>query len=763
MLWALCSAPAFLVQVLSFGYIKTVIRPPSLRNKDAFEDGRLCERCQQVLRRSSIISGSWLLLVKSCERFELYETAEAMQFPWRNCPLCEALLSQKVEDSRLSRAIEIRGAQGYGTMRLVATSRTLIGMEQQRVFLNVKHLNRFGIPIFAAISHEFPTIALTLDTSDGVPFRSLNLFEGRYKKPAPDVHVSTGSDTTLSMISGWIKDCATHHKDCKLPDKAAPFIPSRLLFVGTRHRPMLKLVFFTEIPGPPYPTYTALSHCWGGHIACRLLVENLDQRLQSIPEETLPKNFSDGINITRRLGISYIWIDSLCIIQDSEGGMDWQQESPTMGKVFAHAHCVIAATSSENSNGGCSRDRLVPLTERNLMASKSWRYFIPTSAPPVRTLFETRVDTAPLARRAWAFQERLLARRVIHFCSDVVLFECNTMQRSEFDEEGARYEEELYLVKNGKLSVWLGDAIVNRLIKFQGGKFKSKRARRGIRGALDVLQRLGPVWQNADRLMEQIEFCQRWFDIVGIYSKGALTVPTDKLVALSGVAELVEGHAQAPYLAGLWNYGPLELQLLWAIREPGVRKEQWCAPSWSWASSIGRVRPIWPRIDSTKLNNVSILFKAKVDHADVFWKGQSVDRVNSQIDAGMLTITGPTIKVYLRPSRCRKNTREVYLSFMGESEERGLRYGWMDKMKLKCARDWDFCSESDWALQSSFIVLHVLTIKMTEGDERSYGLLLREMADKVYERVGAFWSERLPTPRFLDHDREWKVEQVVIQ
>lgn len=88
---------------------------------------------------------------------------------------------------------------------------------------------------------------------------------------------------------------------------------------------------------------------------------------------------------------------------------------------------------------------------------------------------------------------------------------------------------------------------MNPILKFQGRLDKASRARRGIRGALDVLRPLG----SATHLAEKIEFSQRWFDIISGYGEGALTVPTDKLVAISGVAELVEGRARHPYLAGL--------------------------------------------------------------------------------------------------------------------------------------------------------------------------------------------------------------------
>ncbi|KAK0728729.1 heterokaryon incompatibility protein-domain-containing protein, partial [Lasiosphaeria miniovina] len=339
------------------------------------------------------------------------------------------------------------------------------------------------------------------------------------------------------MISHWIEECALH-SGCHTLDTRPAFLPSRLLFLGTPESPELRIVSRSSLANVSSPRYIALSHCWGGNVGCTLTKENYSALSQSLPGGSLPKNFADAVQITRRLNESYLWIDSLCIMQDSPD--DWEKESLTMGQVFAYAYCVIAATASANAHGGCLRDRPVPRKERNLMSSKTRRYFVPTNAAPVMTLFDTRVEIAPLTRRAWAFQERLLSRRLVHFCSDVVLFECNTIQASEFHP----------------------------------------------RGALDVLQSFGPASQHS--LAEKIEFSKRWFDIVAAYSEGALTVPTDKLVALSGVAELVQERAQAPYIAGLWNAGALVLQLLWMVKEPVEKQGLFCAPSWSWASANGR-------------------------------------------------------------------------------------------------------------------------------------------------------------------------------
>ena len=127
------------------------------------------------------------------------------------------------------------------------------------------------------------------------------------------------------------------------------------------------------------------------------------------------------------------------------------------------------------------------------------------------------------------------------------------MQASKFEPGGIPYEMEQYKIQNGKVVSWFKDIIS---LTGQARSEDSTTAKRDIRGALDVLKSLRP--SSDYDFAERIEFCKRWFDIVSAYIEGALTRQTDKLIALSGVAELVQRRAQAPYLAGygkpvFWN------------------------------------------------------------------------------------------------------------------------------------------------------------------------------------------------------------------
>jgi hypothetical protein len=145
------------------------------------------------------------------------------------------------------------------------------------------------------------------------------------------------------MISKWIDECKSNHSSCHLLD--SPWHPTRLLDVGTLNG--IELPRLVETAGEDIQeSYAALSHMWGdpnqGHAPpVRTLKANYEEMKSGIPRQMMSKNFIDAAITTRRLGLRYIWIDSLCIIQDSLE--DWHAEAATMDKVYKFAEITIVA------------------------------------------------------------------------------------------------------------------------------------------------------------------------------------------------------------------------------------------------------------------------------------------------------------------------------------------------------------------------------------------------------------------------------------
>lgn len=170
--------------------------------------------------------------------------------------------------------------------------------------------------------------------------------------------------------------------------------------------------------------YVALSHCWGdlsveekkAHCTTQ---DNIGQRLKGFNLSALPKTFQDAVEVTRELGILYLWIDSLCIIQYGDSGKDWQSESARMESVFSQAYCIIAATSAVDSNAGfLERDKIPEYVHVQDRLGK--HFYMSTDIDD----FDNDVRKAQLNTRAWVLQEGILARRTIHFSANQVYWEC---------------------------------------------------------------------------------------------------------------------------------------------------------------------------------------------------------------------------------------------------------------------------------------------------------------------------------------------------
>src|SRR5204862_4886168 len=166
--------------------------------------------------------------------------------------------------------------------------------------------------------------------------------------------------------------------------------------------------------------YCTLTHCWGdGSDIPKLTVAQISEFQIPFNVASLPRTFQDAIHITKSLGISYLWIDSLCIIQDSAD--DWAREAARMGSIYENSACTIAAAAARNAHGGCFFARN-PL---NYVPCK-----IPYSKdPPVYSHSPARpsgqwhdiVMSSPLMARAWVVQELLLSPRML-FCGDQGMF-----------------------------------------------------------------------------------------------------------------------------------------------------------------------------------------------------------------------------------------------------------------------------------------------------------------------------------------------------
>jgi hypothetical protein len=159
----------------------------------------------------------------------------------------------------------------------------------------------------------------------------------------------------MALARHWVSECIKHHSRCKRPEVASKFtwIPDRLIHIDDENS-RLRLVRGDDVPSGT--SYTTLSHSWG-QVKDKLVLtqSNIEEWYEQLPSLEKWKTFVDAIEVSRQLQIRYIWIDSLCIIQDSKE--DWQTECPQMCNIYKRSYCNIAATSAINDTEGCFFER----------------------------------------------------------------------------------------------------------------------------------------------------------------------------------------------------------------------------------------------------------------------------------------------------------------------------------------------------------------------------------------------------------------------
>ncbi|KAK3392339.1 HET domain protein pin-c2 [Sordaria brevicollis] len=385
-------------------------------------------------------------------------------------------------------------------------------------------------------------------------------------------------ECNILLIKDWLDHCQRNHTQCQNPSD--DFLPTRLLDVEA-YKPGqppylgndLRLVSLDPRSlGHDLPSYITLSHCWGppSKRPVTTTTTNLSGHLTRISFLSLPQTFRDAVETTRRLGIRYLWIDSLCIIQDCKE--DWAREASLMSKVFSYAYCTLASLSSMDGSEGLQVFN-VQSDERPFfdISTIGHRYRIFADTPNLWS-WSYKGDYSgnvygfsPLRFRAWVLQERELSRRTVHFSKEGLLWECKEMKGTAqvpWEDIERHRQEQPY---------WHDKQLEDEWHRHQNTR---------------------PESANAMLLQHKSE--QHWWRLIEDYSGRLLTQETDRLIALSGVARAHQEeyfpNGGVKYGAGLWSCHLPEGLLWYVIDNESSRPEQYVAPSWSWASVKGRVK-----------------------------------------------------------------------------------------------------------------------------------------------------------------------------
>lgn len=351
-----------------------------------------------------------------------------------------------------------------------------------------------------------------------------------------------------------------------------------------------------------FGNYIALSHCWGEVQPLKTSYASYRDRRREIKMSDMPPTFRDAVIVCRALEIRYLWIDSLCIVQDSDE--DWEWHCSEMNAIYGQSFLTISAAGSKDSQGGLLMQKVPP--------DRLWCTFRPSDCPGEIQVAEY-INNVPLTdgdigytnTRAWCFQETVLPFRVVVFGQSMMGWLCNEMRASQQD---------------GNLGSGLG---------------------RGYR--------MNGMWQKELKPLH-------WSMLVKNYTKRQLTYERDKLPAFSGLAGVVQALTKDRYLAGLWESNLID-GLLWKVDPSGSAKypRKYRAPSWSWASIDGEISMNFERcligvrktagisIDRDKITEMTKIIACKVESKEKGGLGE--------VTGGYVKISGPLAELVGRDGR----------------------------------------------------------------------------------------------------------------
>ncbi|CVL03165.1 related to tol protein [Fusarium proliferatum] len=505
------------------------------------------------------------------------------------------------------------------------------------------------------------------------------------------------SDITAATIRDWKARCDTRqcqsHTICSRP--IPRFLPSRLIEIvriSKGQKPCVRLIEGNSLEKDT--EYTALSYCWGGDLKNCLKESNKDSYRTEVPWEDIPRTIQDAILTSHKLGIGFIWVDSLCIIQDRKGSHK-EIEIGQMTQVYTHAAFTIAAKRAPDAHTGFLHPRSLPsgttVVEVRDEAGET-RQCILTFQVPERDEDQNFLDT-----RGWTLQEYILSRRLLIIGSLTTVWSCRKEREGNCD--------------GWSLDRKRGDPFWFKATWIWSDKTVFKNTHR-----LDAIAFFGTHPEYDHPRPDDRSIRLEWKYLVELYTRRNLTRPTDRILAISGLAQIFSRIRGGKYAAGLW-VNDLPQALLWETSSgASCPRPSNQGPSWSW-TAINRA----VTCDFGNGRNVS-----------------SVDSIEYELDqpgapfgsvkCGTLRVTGPALDLEWKCSRStshRKNPGGHHLKYLTAD-------GGYINANIKFCPDAEE-SDSDWA---------TVTLLAIKTHERTAGLVLRKKNDTDCSRLG-FFNARL--------------------
>ncbi|KAI1382204.1 heterokaryon incompatibility protein-domain-containing protein [Hypoxylon crocopeplum] len=445
--------------------------------------------------------------------------------------------------------------------------------------------------------------------------------KGRYL--GPDVY----SDQHFLTIQKWLYGCLDHSA-CgtrwtgeRIINPWEAVMPSRCIHITPKR---CSLRSTDGIHG----AYITLSHRWNDDTKLSITTtDNYEDRERGVWQPTLPSVFRDTLLVAGRLGIQYVWIDSLCIIQNGDGGADLGHEIMKMGQYYQNSLLNIASASNSHQYGLFhpvepmrQPYNLVRLPYRQINGKRSGYFYAYQRSQTLEAELSEVLRNSQLSMRGWVFQERILTPRTLSFTQAGLTFECQTQ-----------------MVKKDTEELW-------------------------INPYAQILQNVKPQLDQSDR-QKLDSIGDGWQYLLQWYTEMKLTKPEeDRVKALAGIAgeyrDMLQQFApgcSSEYISGLWLWD-IHQGLLWEHVRPLETLEILAmdiTPSWSWASVLARV--FWPSRD--KAEKACTIVKLTSKGGDTYDVPENIEQAASEgsyhpsFDVDnlytMLTVRGRIVPIFI--------------------------------------------------------------------------------------------------------------------
>ncbi|TRX91898.1 hypothetical protein FHL15_007217 [Xylaria flabelliformis] len=465
-----------------------------------------------------------------------------------------------------------------------------------------------------------------------------------FAKCSVDVFTTRGSVENLGLARQWLQKCQKSHVKCK--EATQIYMPLRVLRISSGCNPCdFSITIETKTKGQAIEPYAALSYCWGGDQPYKTTKARMESGNRSLEWCKLPRSIQDAINITSAVGLQYLWADSLCIVQDDED--DKAVQIADMARVYSQASITIIASRASRASDGF-------LGEINLTAQTQLAVRLPfqclNQEQTVGSAYLTWIDGSrdrgePIDSRAWTLQERYLSKRVLEFGSLQTHWTCTTSSITTSPPDSTVANSSGSFADGWK---W------NQNFDGHASQMMYLHTELLADLACFATRRSSAAW-----VREWLH--SRWQTVLNEYTPRLLSVPTDRILGISGVAEMFLSHLRnegrddtEEYLAGMWK-SSLPSMLCWhAVVARGVEHSKpvisnlqdstvgikrellqiskaYQGPSWSWASVNSHVEFLFGR--ASDRDCLAVLLDADIRLANVNAKCGFVT-------SGILTLKG---------------------------------------------------------------------------------------------------------------------------